>query len=245
MPKTLYAIGCSHTAGTDIAMDGRLDLTYPFVFGDRIGYDVVNHGLCGSSNESIVRRTVEYVSSSPVPPDMVIVQLTNPIRFETPKRDINPRSYLEYVDESGDDYLQGYDFFKSYMAPSKENYLYWEKKMFQQILLLQTFFTEFGIDDYIFIRYNYLKNPEILNEYPVSLHIDFNKHLFGKNSPGLFSQLLYNEYRYHKEDHHFGIDGHNKISDWLYEHVNNLEHENILKDVYDNLEYDKVYRYDV
>lgn len=67
--KTLVAIGCSHTAGSEL-YNGKGDcienrnLSYAKKVADKLGYNYINLGLNGGSNDYIFRSTIEFVNKN-------------------------------------------------------------------------------------------------------------------------------------------------------------------------------------
>lgn len=109
----LFVNGCSFTAGTIESLDGDLNKTWPNV----LPYDVTDLSFKGSSNDRILRTTVNKLVDSN--PDFVIVQWTFPHRYE-------------YVD---DGFVK--NALPSFPVKSGER-LYYDNKFLTQMYLLQT-----------------------------------------------------------------------------------------------------------
>jgi hypothetical protein len=75
--KRLLAVGDSFTYGDELPSQA---LAWPQLLGDRLGYVVDNRGQSGSSNPSIVRRTLNYLAQDPA--DLVIIGWASPGRIE-------------------------------------------------------------------------------------------------------------------------------------------------------------------
>jgi hypothetical protein len=77
MKKQLLTVGDSYTYGDELTDRYQ---AWPYKLADQLGYEVHNMGLSGSSNTSIVRRTLEELSSNHY--DLIVVGWTNPGRIE-------------------------------------------------------------------------------------------------------------------------------------------------------------------
>ena len=75
--KQLLTVGDSFTNGDEL--EDR-SLAWPMQLGNRLGYQVDNRGESGSSNTSILRRTINYLSQSQY--DLVVIGWTSPGRIE-------------------------------------------------------------------------------------------------------------------------------------------------------------------
>lgn len=73
----LYTNGCSYTKGTELALDGQMNLTWPNLLANHLRYELVDGSLCGASNDTIYNTTLEYILSNPIPPDKVVIQFTD------------------------------------------------------------------------------------------------------------------------------------------------------------------------
>lgn len=81
----LFVNGCSHTEGTELALDGDLTQAWPYKLQQLLQHDELHNSSCaGGSNDRVTRTTVEDVMLSAIPPDLAVVQFTDPYRFETP-----------------------------------------------------------------------------------------------------------------------------------------------------------------
>ena len=72
----LLVNGCSFTAGTIESLNGDFSKTWPNV----TGHNIVDLSMKGSSNDRIVRTTVNYLVDNH--PDFVVIQWTLPQRYE-------------------------------------------------------------------------------------------------------------------------------------------------------------------
>jgi hypothetical protein len=235
----LYTNGCSHTAGTKIALDNNFDLAWPHVLGKKLNCEVVNDAKRGSSNDSIIRRTMEFISQCAIPPKFVAIQISNPQRLNLGNHEhiITREGIVE-----GDivRYKRNADI--RWADPDGE---YYEKKMLRQIYILQLFLEEHGVDNYVIYRWWSLQLKHLLKDYAISRHINFNNHLFSTNIPGLVGQLYHNGFRLDESDGHFKADGHEQTAEWIYNHFKGVRNNNILKDIDDRKDYeDLIYRYE-
>ena len=79
----IYVNGCSHTAGTQLALPNVYD-GYPFVLGELLGLNTVSSASASSSNQRIYRSTIDFFSDAKTIPEIAIIQWTGIDRFETP-----------------------------------------------------------------------------------------------------------------------------------------------------------------
>jgi hypothetical protein len=77
MKKQLLTVGDSFTYGDELA---DLYQAWPYKLADSIDYEVHNMGLSGSSNNSILRRTLEELSANHY--DLLVIGWTSPGRIE-------------------------------------------------------------------------------------------------------------------------------------------------------------------
>ncbi len=77
MKKQMLTVGDSFTYGDELTDHYQ---AWPYRLADLAGYEVHNMGLSGSSNASILRRTLEQISVSQY--DLVIIGWTSPGRIE-------------------------------------------------------------------------------------------------------------------------------------------------------------------
>lgn len=77
MKKQLLTVGDSFTYGDELSDRYQ---AWPYQLADQLGYEVHNQGLSGSSNASIVRRTLEELAVNDY--DLVVIGWTSPGRIE-------------------------------------------------------------------------------------------------------------------------------------------------------------------
>jgi hypothetical protein len=208
MKKVLYVNGCSHTHGTELAMDNRLDLTWPHLLTNYLDFDLINDSECGSSNDRIFRTTIEYILSTPMPPEKVVIQFTDVERFELGHNNCNPRSL-----NRSEKHLPFFkDFFelnvrKSYISPE------YTHKLLNQIYSLENIFKEHAISDYTFLIWR-----KVDQNYNTYKFINKDKLIFDvclKLSQKYTTCIKPDPLRNNVPDNHFGQDAHYEIFEWL------------------------------
>ena len=81
MSKLLYTIGDSWTYGTEL--DNPEMECYPYLLSQKLGYELVNEALPGSSNDWMFRKCIEWISQRDSFDDItVVVGWSNPNRRE-------------------------------------------------------------------------------------------------------------------------------------------------------------------
>jgi hypothetical protein len=208
MKKVLYVNGCSHTRGTELAMEGRLDLTWPNLLAKHLEFNLINDSTLGASNDRIFRTTIEYILSAAIPPDKVVIQFTEPERFEINNKSINPRSknlpenFLPFINEH----------FKLDDLRSNISMGY-SHKLLNQIYSLQNIFKEYYIDDYTFLIWR-----KVDHNYITYKIMDKNKIIFDvalKLNQKYTLCKTPDPFRNNIPDHHFGADAHDEIFKWI------------------------------
>lgn len=208
MNKVLYVNGCSHTAGTELSMEGRLDLTWPNLLAEHLEFDLVNDSDLGASNDRIFRTTVEYILSAAIPPEKVVVQFSDHERFEINQMGMNPRSpnldkkFLPFVNE--------YFEMDRERANTSPGYTH---KLLNQIYSLQLILENMGIDDYTFMVWR-----KVDESYITYRHINRDKIFFNmllKLSQKYEVCQTPDPDRGNIPDRHFGQDAHYEVFEWL------------------------------
>jgi hypothetical protein len=208
MKKVLYANGCSHTAGTKLAMENRFDLTWPNLLAKNLDFNLINDSTPGASNDRIFRTTIEYILSTAIPPDKVVVQFTEFERFELAHSTCNPRSqtilekYLPFLN----------DFFELNISKTDISLIY-THKLLNQIYSLENIFKEHAIDDYTFLIWR-----KVDQNYNTYKFINKNKIIFDvclKLSQKYKTCQKPDPSRNNIPDGHFGQDAHYEIFEWL------------------------------
>jgi hypothetical protein len=208
MKKTLYVNGCSHTHGTTISMEGRLDLTWPNLLANHLNFDLVNDSRCGASNDRIFRTTIEYILSAAIPPDKVVIQFTDVERFEFAHSSYNPRSKLRL-----EKYLTFFNDFFQLDRPKNDISLVYTHKLLNQIYSLETIFKEHAINDYTFLIWRKVDQNYNTYKFINKDRVIFNAAL--KLSQKYKTCQKPDPERNHIPDGHFGYDAHQEIFEWL------------------------------
>ena len=155
----LFVNGCSHTKGTEVALDGDLTQAWPYKLQEMLQYqELNNNSWVGSSNDRIVRTTIEGIVTSAIPPDLAVIQFTDPYRFETPEdktdgyKQFLPNTYQ--AEEYRDVFVAGpidKSFCKKhYNISNNLQRRLVQDKMLTQILGLQNLFENYDIP-FVFI----------------------------------------------------------------------------------------------
>jgi len=105
----VYVNGCSHTAGTEIALPNKYD-AYPFALGELLGLNTVSSASMSSSNQRIYRSTIDFFSDAETMPEIAIIQWSGVDRFETPHnlRELQNQTHLSTVSNFVDQNHEGY-----------------------------------------------------------------------------------------------------------------------------------------
>ena len=213
----ILTVGDSFTYGEELA-DQRS--AWPYRLGDKYHAEVINLGEPASSNDKIVRKTLDYLINNGGTIDLVVIGWTSPGRSE-------------FADESGDyDIWPGYQgslFVRdghqwrnqlcSYVSQYHNREFYFIKYI-QQIILLQSFLRTKNIK-YIMldVLHNdyYKNNTKSLKDNYFEL-IDKERYL-GFNLEGMC------EWTYgckQGPNGHFLEEGHQIVADKIYDHIRHL-----------------------
>jgi hypothetical protein len=204
----LYINGCSHTRGTDLSMGGNTKLAYPYLLADYYDAELINESILGSSNDRIVRMTMESILNMAIPPDKVVIQFTHLDRFDTGNITHTPRSIVKRNDPS----MFGYDFYKEYFPKNEIVNKHLSHKLLNQMYTLQLFLIEYGISDYRFMVWQ-----AVDSEYITYKHLDKTKIIFNTNAllGKKFKPCDIFDKERNKIDGHYGVDAHAQISEWI------------------------------
>ena len=212
----IYTNGCSHTRGTPLSLNDNLNDAWPYLIARHYDCKVINDSVLGASNDSIIKRTIEYVLESPIPPDKVFIQFTVLDRFDTAGITHLPRSSMKQD--------HPYNNFYGDMFPrTSEVDTKLSHQVLNQIYMLQCFLIEHGVSDYRFIVWSALDTNYITYK-----HINKSKVVFNafNNLLSKFEMCtIPDPERGGKPDGHFGSDAHRQIADWLIDeyHVDNTD----------------------
>jgi len=212
----LVTVGDSFTYGEELA---DINTAWPYLLGQKIGYDVLNLAAPGTGNTRMVRQVVEQVSNHR--PDMVLVAWTSAGR-------------IEFADEAGTyDTWPGYTgraFFKE--QPWREqlvrfinehhNVQYLYRQFLIDCILVQDFLklhqvpyvmTQVLPDDYYSksaLRYN----TDLLNKLDTKFFVD-------NNNSGMV-QWTHFAGAPNGPNGHFLEQGHEIVADRIHEHIRHL-----------------------
>lgn len=107
----IYVNGCSHTAGTWLALPNMYD-SYAFGLGELLGLNTVSSASASSSNQRIYRSTIDFFSDAKVMPEIAVIQWTGVDRFETPNNlealqsSFHMSTKFNYVDDHHEGWYQ-------------------------------------------------------------------------------------------------------------------------------------------
>lgn len=198
----IYVNGCSHSCGTALSLDNDLTKAWPYL----ITGSVINDCKQGSSNDRIFRETIEFILSSKIPVDKVVIQFTALDRFDTPNYTHHPRSSYKNAKKFS-------RFYQTFFGKSEENDKQLSHKLINQIYALQCILLEHGISDWLFISWFALDQS-----YTTYKHLDKSK-LIVEAQEKLFDLgykhcSLFDTKR-NKPDGHFQADAHQQIAEWI------------------------------
>jgi hypothetical protein len=223
--KTLYATGCSHTAGGglwwpqskewykenhNIIYKNEKDVAYPKVLANLMGLECINTAKSGTGAARLIRKTWEYINSVGIEKSketLFLLQINNPtirLDFYSKELDCNLVVNCRYDDNGKIDWIQTCD---SHPNPSKPH----------------SYFESYNND-----FKNYLENyHSILNEYDelgmqfIGLISFFQLHnikFLIEASDGFFYNYLAKEVYTNefKDKHIIIIEGHHCLNLWAY-----------------------------
>lgn len=105
MKPTLVAIGCSHTAGSELYNEisehpKNRDLAYSKKIADKLGMDYINIAVNGGSNDYIFRSTIEFVNNNirNIQNYRFLIGWTSSLRIELRYHDDDKYSYFKDTD---------------------------------------------------------------------------------------------------------------------------------------------------
>jgi lysophospholipase L1-like esterase len=208
----LLTIGDSFTYGEELL---DINNAWPYILGQRIGYEVTNLGNPASSNDRIVRVLLEYLIENCNHTDLVIIgwSLLGRAEFadELGYYDIWPGAGRYY----GDHRNQVVKYISTYH--SREAYF---RKYLQQIILVQEFLKHRNIkyvmldvlaNDYYRKQHQFSWN-NYENQIDQTNYIDFNKSGMCEWASGTPTG----------SQGHFLEEGHRIVANRIYEHIRHL-----------------------
>ena len=218
MKKILLTFGDSFTYGDELT---DRNSAWPIQLADAMGYQAVNLGKPGNSNDSIVSQLVEYVANPDLPnPDLVVIGWTSPARVQFADE------FGEYIVWPGrssvlftNELLYRSELIEYISKYHNSEYIF--KTYINQVVLAQTFLTAHNI--------RYVMCDILGKDYYASLHKHKFNHYYdtvidtsviaGWPSDGM-AEWAYGCKKGSRG--HFLEDGHKKVSNKIYEHIRNL-----------------------
>lgn len=216
MKKQLLTVGDSFTYGDELT---DIYQAWPYHLADLLDYEVHNLGLSGSSNDSIVRRTLNELSNNRY--DLLVIGWTSPGRIEWkdqvgipynvwPGYPINSKFTNEHPWRA--------DLIDFVSKHHNAEYLY--QRYLMQVLLLQSYCQHNGIDLLMMdiMQINYYRSVGREQHDKLESQIDKTKFIgwdkFGMSE--LTKGLPKGPGKHPLEQ------GHKKIAKTIYEHIRNL-----------------------
>lgn len=214
--NTLYAIGDSFTYGEELIDKSH---AWPQVLGSRLGYQVINAGEPASSNDKIVRKTLEYLTEKPKV-DLVVIGWSLAGRSEyadeTGYYDIWPGSRGNLFKHSNS--MWRHELINHVTLHHNMEAMY--KKFLQQVILMQRYLESLNIK---YIMLNVLQNDEY-KKHKFSNYIQYHEQVNTETFLG-FDQSGMIEWANGCSKGprgHFLEDGHQRVADKIYEHIGTL-----------------------
>jgi lysophospholipase L1-like esterase len=206
----LLTVGDSFTYGEELA---DLSSAWPFLLGNKLGYEVTNLAFPGSGNTRMVRHCVEQIDNY----DMVIIAWSHFAR-------------MEVADANG-----FYDLWPGCNAVQYNDHSPWRRQLVE-------YYTRYYNDDYLYVQYllniilvqNYLKSN---NKRYLMLDSFGNHQANQRNNNRELIKQINNEYyigwpnksmmewTYRAAQGprgHFLEEGHAIVADKVYEHIRNI-----------------------
>jgi hypothetical protein len=213
----LLAIGDSFTYGEELP---DLNKSWPHQLGKKLGYEVINLGEPASSNDSIIRRLMEYVITQNVPVDLVVIGWSLLGRQEFADE-------IGYYDVwpgyGGNLFIQDGATWRNDLCAYISKYHnreYYFLKFLQQVTLIQSFLKSKNIN---YVMMNVLENDYYKKKLSFFWEkyfeeIDKDKFL-GFNHSGM---IEWTQGLAKGPQGHFLEEGHALVADKVYEHIGNL-----------------------
>jgi hypothetical protein len=211
----LLTVGDSFTYGEEL---GDRNHAWPQLLANQINYKLVNFGQPSASNDKILRKTMDYVISTPV--DLVVIGWSNIGRSEYADEfgyyDVWPGYQGGLFIKDGCTWRSGLVDYVSKYHNSEAIHL----KFIQQVILLQSFLKSRDI--------KYIMLNIVQNEYYKKKHFDGQLEYFNQVDKETFlgfndSGML--EWTYGCKTGiggHFLEDGHQIVAKKINEHIRNL-----------------------
>ena len=248
MKNKLLVNGCSYTygIGTTKIFDSteRLDLCYGGVLGKKLDYEVSNRAQPGSSNDRILRSTLDEFAHNR--PDIAIVMWSDPDRIEfyrPPDVEYTWQSLVQVTPQGVNNVKSWYhrealEQYFSFIHSDERGVLHTATQM-QAIQYaaeaLDIKLIQFHYKDHF--NRAYTKSMGLKKEYKDSLPVQTylkelesiseffkdRKHAFGFDDNTSFGRLRieWNDPDSDYSGGHPGIEGHKLMADWFYEYIEN------------------------
>jgi hypothetical protein len=207
--------GDSFTYGDELS---NLICAWPHVLANKINASVVNLGTPGASNDSIVRRTLDYVVN-PLNkrPDMVIIGWSNAGRIEAADEagvwDVWPGS------QQASDVTPWRSDLIKYVSGYHSS-AYYHKKYYQQVMLMQMFLNAMNIN-YVMLNTHYHDYYRKIFFTEVAWYRDkIDTTRFVEFDRG--GMMEWTQDCVKGPGGHFLEYGHGIVADKIYEHIRNL-----------------------
>lgn len=214
----LYVNGDSFTYGTGVEHSN----TWAYLLSQRLGINLVNDAVPGSSNDRIVRTTLDSLAK--YNPELVIIAWSSFLRTEWSSMQLEPM-HLHEMDFDSRPIIQVQPNYDKYRAADRERIRsYYESlnldwamdRYLNQVLLLQSYLKDSKIR-YVFVNAldNYSK--EFYDKSKKSTNVG-NEFLGWPDQ--CFNQWFTKEQRL--PDGHLNELGHRALAEKLYKHVNDI-----------------------
>ena len=212
----LLTVGDSFTYGEELE---NLHQAWPYKLSDKLKAELVNLGQPASSNDSIIRRTVDFLINEPKI-DLVVIGWSNIGRSEYADEfgyyDVWPGYQGNLFAKDGSNWRNELvDYVSRYHSAEAIH-----KKFIQQVILLQGYLESKNIR---YIMLNILQNEYYKKKWfngQTNYFSQVNKEKFiGFNDSGMM------EWTYgcpQGPNGHFLEQGHNIVANRIYEHIRNL-----------------------
>lgn len=223
----LYFNGCSHTVGLCSDLH-NIEQTYAYKLSKKLNAEFINSALPKSSNDRILRTTIEDICSLDKLPDIAIIQWTYYDRFESPVicddfdwarnkwknyrlRDKEWKQYGPVVDIMKEN---ANDFLKQYVGNNKLNAI---QSFLTKVIALDSFLTNKNIRPI----HMFFPSTKIIKDekFKTLLNNCNTKNFINNPLTGIEAYLNDMEFK-RATDLHFLEDAHDQIVEWLKNFIN-------------------------
>jgi len=216
---TLLALGDSFTYGEELA---NQHLSWPYLLGQRMGPNVVNLAKPAASNDSIVRRLLEYIIAQQDPVDLVVIGWSMLGRQEFAD-DVG--YYSIWPGYSGNLFQQDRSVWRQDLVKYFNQYhnrQHYHVRYLEQVILVQNFLKSRNIK-YVMMNVlenEYYRRSPMFHWQPYFAEID-KDYFMGFNHSGMVEWT--DAAKCPKGPNgHFLEQGHELVADKVYEHIRNL-----------------------